>query len=113
MQVCRLKKREDFLKTRYMGQSVVARSIVMQVLKKPEDKGLIRVGFTVTKKVSKKATERNRIKRRLKEVARFVIVGQVKIPCDVVIIGRKSALTMPFLHIKEDMKYAIRKLAKN
>ena len=51
-----------------------------------------RIGFIVSKKVSKKAVERNKVKRRLREI--FHELEDVSLPtlsCDMVVIARSYA----------------------
>ena len=59
------------------------------------DNGPARVGFTVSKKVGN-AVERNRVKRRLREIVRLNAVMAAQGGHDYVLIGRKAALTLPF-----------------
>src|SRR5262249_45104648 len=59
------------------------------------DKGAVRVGFTVSKKVGN-AVERNRVRRRLKEIVRLSAAGMLRSGHDYVLIGRRAALDLPF-----------------
>ena len=52
----------------------------------------LRFGFTVTKKVGH-ATERNRIKRRLRAAAYEAGASHAAKPADVVVVGRREALS--------------------
>jgi ribonuclease P protein component len=54
-----------------------------------------RVGFTVSKKVGN-AVERNRVRRRLREVVRLSAALPQATGHDYVLIGRKAALTLSF-----------------
>lgn len=64
----RLKRRKDFTKVYKKGRSVGGRSVVLCYRKTTEP--CFRVGFTVSKKVGK-AVVRNKIRRRLREIARL------------------------------------------
>ena len=55
----------------------------------------VRVGFTVSKKVGN-AVVRNRVRRRLREIARQVIPGQARPDLDYVLVGRQGALGRDF-----------------
>ena len=55
----------------------------------------LRFGLTVTKRVGH-ATERNRIKRRLRTAARQAGVDFRHVDVDVVIIGRRDILTADY-----------------
>ena len=63
----RLRQRADFLAAA-SAIKVPTAAFVLQVRKR-NDKGPVRVGFTVSRKVGT-AVERNRVRRRLKEVVR-------------------------------------------
>ena len=67
----------------------------------------IRVGYTVTRKVGN-AVERNRVKRRLREVVRARI-GERR-GGDYVIIGRRAALARPFDALLRDFDAAMDRL---
>lgn len=62
----------------------------------------LRVGFTVTKRVGH-ATERNRIKRRLRAAAQEAGARHADKAVDVVIIGRRDALSAAFGLLVEDI----------
>ncbi|MEH3146730.1 MAG: ribonuclease P protein component [Methylobacterium frigidaeris] len=68
--------------------------------------GGLRIGFTVTKRVGH-ATERNRIRRRLKVAAAEASGGHRGRVVDVVLIGRRDALSAPFAVLVEDIRRAL------
>lgn len=80
----------------------------VQGLRAPDDapsRGL-RLGLTLTKKVGH-ATERNRIRRRLREVAAQATRDYADMPVDVVVIGRREAISAPFPLLVEDLTRAL------
>ena len=89
----RLRRRADFLAAAG-GRKVATAAFVLQALGRG-DNGPIRVGFTVSKKVGT-AVERNRVRRRLKDVVERSAAGRLRSGHDYVLIGRKAALTLPF-----------------
>lgn len=64
----RLKKKTDIERVLKMGRSFKEGFLVFKILK--TDLSKMRFGFIVPKKISKKATVRNRIKRKLGEIIR-------------------------------------------
>jgi ribonuclease P protein component len=64
----RLCKRDDFIRLQKTGKSLRSRLLRLIVAKSPEQQRL--AGFTVSKRISKKATDRNLIKRRLRSAYR-------------------------------------------
>ena len=64
----RLSKRKDFEEIRKKGTVRQSPSFGLASLKK--DDGERKIGFIISKKISKKAVERNRIKRLLAEIVR-------------------------------------------
>lgn len=75
-------------------------------------KQLIRTGYTVSKKVSKKAVTRNRIKRRLREAVREVMPEHGHAGHDYIIIARRAAETAEFTELTERLRFALKWLHK-
>jgi len=69
----------------------------------------VRVGFTVSKKVGN-AVIRNRIRRRLREIARQVIPGQARPDLDYVLVGRQGALERDFAVMRQELVEALKRL---
>ncbi len=103
----RLKQRADFLAAA-TGSKAPAAPFVLQTRPR-EDHGPVRVGFTVTKKVGN-AVERNRIRRRLRELVRNNGPSVMKAGHDYVLIGRRIALNMPFDKMTDEFARALRRL---
>ncbi len=85
----RLRQRADFLAAA-AGAKAPTPTFVLQMRPRRED-GPVRVGFTVSKKVGN-AVERNRIRRRLREVVRLSPPSHMRPGHDYVLIGRRAAL---------------------
>jgi ribonuclease P protein component len=100
----RLRQRADFLAAA-TGAKAPVTGFVLQALKRRED-GPVRVGFTVSKKVGN-AVERNRVRRRLREVVRLAPPDQMRQGHDYVLVGRRAALDLPFGRLIEDLGRAV------
>ena len=103
----RLRQRVDFLAAA-RGRSAATAGFILQ-LRNRGDAGPVRVGFTVSGKVGT-AVERNRVKRRLREIVRLSAATELDGGCDYVLIGRRAALSLPFERLNEDLKGAVRRL---
>ena len=100
----RLRQRADFLAAA-SGVKVPAAGFVLQANKRRESNG-VRVGFTVSKKVGN-AVERNRVRRRLREIVRLAPGAAMQPGHDYVLIGRRAALDLPFARLIEDFNRAL------
>ena len=103
----RLRQRADFLAVAN-GARVNSAAFVVQSRRRDDD-GPIRVGFTVTKK-NGTATERNRIRRRLRELVKRLDVITMRPHSDYVLVGRRAALTCDFATMLDDLRSALNRL---
>jgi ribonuclease P protein component len=62
------------------------------------DQKVVRIGFSISKKTAKKAHDRNKIKRRLREIVREQILSRMILgsDCDVILTVRAPALSLQF-----------------
>ena len=90
----RLKQRADFLAAAAGAKGAHVAGFVLQ-MRERDDRQPPRVGFTVSKKVGN-AVERNRVRRRLREVVRGRRRSALRAGCDYVLIGRRAAIALPF-----------------
>src|ERR1700712_1407433 len=103
----RLRQRADFLAAA-TGTKVPAAAFVLQARQRADD-GPVRLGFTVSKKVGN-AVERNRVRRRLREIVRLSNSPDMVRGHDYVLVGRRAALTTPYGRIAQDFDGALRRL---
>jgi ribonuclease P protein component len=103
----RLRQRADFVAVAN-GARTTSPAFVLQGLARDDD-GPIRVGFTVTKK-NGTATERNRIRRRLRALVQQLDVIPMRPHHDYVLVGRRDALTRDFAAMLDDLRAALRRL---
>ena len=68
-----------------------------------------RVGFTVSRKVGN-AVVRNRVRRRLREIARMIIPEQARADQDYVLVGRQGAITRDFAVLRQELIEALKRL---
>lgn len=108
----RLPQRADFLRLQAAGRRHVTPGFILQAAERPA--GLPaprqpRVGFTVTRKVGN-AVIRNRVRRRLRALAREVLLPVARNDLDYVLIGRQDALHRDFTAMADDLRRALRRL---
>ena len=104
----RLRQRADFLAAA-TGVEAPATAFVLQARHRADD-GPARVGFTVSKKVGN-AVERNRVRRRLREIVRLSHLP-LHPGHDYVLVGRRAALNLPFARIAQDYEGALQRVHK-
>jgi ribonuclease P protein component len=103
----RLTRRQDFVaaaKALYAAQT----GMVVQARNRDDGKPP-RVGFTATKKLGN-AVKRNRVKRRLREIARLVLPLGARSGFDYVLIGRAGTDRRPFADLLNDVNSALKRL---
>ncbi|MBR0819091.1 ribonuclease P protein component [Bradyrhizobium liaoningense] len=111
----RLRQRADFLAVAN-GARANSPAFVLQSLDRRslgrDDSGPIRIGFTVTKK-NGNAPERNRIRRRLRELVKRLDPVSVQPHHDYVLVGRRDALSRDFATMLDDLRIAFTKPARH
>ena len=103
----RLRQRADFLAVANGARTSTAAFVVQR--RRRDDDGPTRVGFTVTRK-NGTATERNRIRRRLRELVKQLPAISLQAHSDYVLIGRRPALTCEFSAMLGDLREALERL---
>src|SRR5271168_1638425 len=105
----RLKRRRDFLAAAAGAKASTAGFVLQE---RPRgDGGAARVGFTVSKKVGG-AVERNRVRRRLREIVRLSAAQNLHGGSDYVVVGWAAALEMSYSRLVEDFAGALARLDK-
>ena len=105
----RLRQRADFVAVA-SGARINSTAFTLQSRRR-DDSGPIRIGFTVTKK-NGTATERNRIRRRLRDAVRRLDVMAMRPHHDYVLVGRRAALTCDFTAMLDDLRSAMQRLGR-
>ena len=100
----RLRRRTDF-RAAAAGLRASVGAFVVQARRRAED-GPVRIGFTVSRQVGN-AVERNRVRRRLREMVRLSQGGGMHDGHDYVLIGRRAALAVPFGQMRQELDAAL------
>lgn len=104
--VNRLKKKKDFERVFEKGKGFKADFLFFKAAKSKT--GISRFGFAVSRKVSKKAVERNRIKRCLRELVRLRL-DKMKGKIDGVIVVLPEAENKNFKEIENALSMLFQK----
>ena len=102
----RLRKNSDFQRVRQQGRSVTSRLLILAWT--PNDKAHVRVGFVISKRISKHAVTRNYIKRLLGEAIRPML-ADLPVGLDVVFSARGQILGADLPTLRQDMSTLLRR----
>jgi len=100
-----IRQRRDFLAAN-QGRRVPTAGFVLLVRSRNDADPAMRAGFTVTKKIGG-AVVRNRLKRRLRALAREYLPQHGVAGADHVLIGRDSGLTRDYAALGADLAKAL------
>ena len=102
----RLRKKSDFQRVRQQGRSTASRLLILAWA--PNNQTGLRVGFVVSKRVSKHAVERNLVKRRLSE-AIGPVFSQVSPGWDLVFSAKYPVVGVQFSVLARDVRALLRR----
>ena len=105
-----IRKRSDFLAAN-AGRRVSSPGFVLLVRDRGDGDPAKRVGFTVTKKIGG-AVVRNRMKRRLRALARELVPSGGLPGSDHVLIGRSGGIEREFSLLRQELANALQRLGK-
>lgn len=97
----RLGKLSDIQRVFKNGRSFFIANLGIRSAK--NQKNVSRFTVVVSTKVSKKATERNKLKRRLREIIRKEILPSIKPGYDIMIMTKKDLIKKNFEDLKKDL----------
>ena len=105
-----IKKRSTFLMIRNEGKFIKGRNINLQILYNQDLDNSIGLGFTASKKIGN-AIKRNKIKRRLKNIANDAVKKiSIKFEYSYLVISKPTMLNSEFKDIKETLFQEFKKI---
>ena len=102
----RLRKSSEFQRVRQQGRSITSRLLVLAWTS--NEVAQLRIGFVVSKRVSKHAVARNYLKRLLGEALR-PLLPEMTSGWDIVLTVRQSALTADLHMLEQDLPGLLRR----
>jgi ribonuclease P protein component len=96
----RIKKSTDFERVFQTGKTITGRFVFLKT-KRTENKNC-RLCFIVGSKISRKAVERNKVKRRIREIIRGIYLSLMP-GYDIIIIAKKEILGRKYIEIKDEI----------
>jgi ribonuclease P protein component len=102
----RLRKSSDFQRVRQQGQSIASRLLILTWT--PNSVSSVRIGFVVSKRISKSAVQRNYIKRLMSEAIRPALVDLPQ-NYDIVFSVRVQVIGVDLLTLRRDITILLRR----
>lgn len=102
----RLRKSSEFQRVRQQGRSITSRLLILAWTS--NDVAQLRIGFVISKRISKRAVDRNYLKRLLGEAIR-PLLPELTPGWDIVISARKDTLTADLHTLEQDIPALLRR----
>jgi ribonuclease P protein component len=102
----RLRTKKDFSRLFKIGRIFHSVGISLKIAK--NNLPIIRFGFVISAKVTKKATKRNKIRRRLRSIVGKNLMN-IKNGYDVAFLGRKEVLELSFKELEQSVVHLLGK----
>jgi len=102
----RLRKSKDFQRVRQQGRNTASRLLILTFAS--NDLATLRIGFVVCKRVSKRAVERNYVKRLLSEAIRPML-ADIPAGWDLVISAKAPVIGVKLPDIVDDLRILLRR----
>lgn len=107
----RLKKQAAFDSLRKTKTRWVSKGFSVQAI--PSDKPTPDFCVITSKHAAKLATDRNKMRRRLRAVAYEILTTSAKPDMAYMIVARKDSLTLSMDDLRKDLKWCLKKLSLN
>jgi ribonuclease P protein component len=104
--IATLNKKSDFFEFRRLNPIRASKFFIIKSYNNDYD--ATKFGIIITKKISKKAVDRNLIRRRIKSILHKFDLDQYNL--NILLIVKHSILTATFLEIENDIKKSIEKI---
>ena len=112
-----LKERRDFVAASKSGYKGVSFSLIIQMNPSPSygvERGVtiepcVRYGLTATKKTTGIAVQRNKSRRRMRNLVRDFLSDLGEVGCDYVLIARHNTATVSYSRLVKDFHSALRR----
>lgn len=102
----RLRKSSEFQRVRQQGRSITSRLLILAWTS--NDVAQLRIGFVISKRISKRAVDRNRLKRLLGEAIR-PLLPELTPGWDLVFSARKDILTADLHTLEQEIPVLLRR----
>lgn len=110
VRLIQLTRRGDFLAAN-AGKRAPMPGFVLLVRNRADDSPLMRIGYTVSRKVGNAVT-RNRMKRRLRALAHELLPVEGIAGADHVLIGRQAGVERDFAELRAELSKALKKVRR-
>ncbi|GCE11024.1 ribonuclease P protein component [Tengunoibacter tsumagoiensis] len=102
----RLRKNSDFQRVRQQGRNTASRLLILAYA--PNSSSTTRLGFVVSKRISKQAVTRNYIKRLLSEAIR-PLLGEIPAGWDLVFSAKNPVVHVNLTVLMQDVAFLLRR----
>ncbi|MDD3032766.1 MAG: ribonuclease P protein component [Candidatus Pacebacteria bacterium] len=100
----RLTKKKDFERVYKKGRGIKTDSLFLKILENEQE--ITRIGIVISKKVSKRAVIRNKIKRRIREIVKK---SSLKPGFDLIIVTYPQIKEKDFQQLEEEINQLFKK----